>query len=77
MERLPIEQWKIQFTDTGVLVGAYCNGPDGANLWWIKLKLSDFPKDIFRIDDLKRAVVVTVDASPVPESPSLRALRGA
>ncbi len=59
---LPEDQWRVQFYKDCIGVSTHINGPEPGCLYWTRLELSDFPKDLFSIDDLKRAVVAAANA---------------
>lgn len=42
MMQLPRDQWLVRFTDYGIIIAAWCNGPDGKWLHWEKFQLSQF-----------------------------------
>jgi hypothetical protein len=60
MERLPVKDWVIGFSQDSILIAAHLNG---GGLYWTKYRLSDFPKYDIAIDDIKSFLVEIVTAN--------------
>lgn len=56
MMRLPRERWLVKFTEYGILIAAWCNGPDGKWLHWEKFQLSDFTDIVLTMNKLHLAI---------------------
>lgn len=64
IEMLPVEDWCVQFYPDFVAVAAHQNG---GGLYWTKYRLSDFPKNLVSLDNLKSVFIDIVDARTVQQ----------
>ena len=76
VQPLPAERRMVQFTDNGLIVAAFCNGPDGRDVYWLKLLSSDFRQNLASLNDLESAILAAVNAAAIRKGVPARALNG-
>jgi hypothetical protein len=50
---LPEDQWRVRFYDNCIGVSTHVNGPEPGSLYWTRLELSDFPKDLLVVPQFR------------------------